>query len=138
MSVVRLGLRYFAWVFAAGFLLGVLRTVWLAPLLGVERAEIVELPLMVGICWWVARELFGGGGNVPMPDRRERFAAGAFALLCLLAVELSVVLALRGETLGAWAASRKSLAGALWVLSMLLFALLPGLVAVREAGAPPR
>ena len=134
MAIARLGLVYFTLVFAVGFALGVVRTLWLAPSVGAEQAEIIEIPLMMVVCWWVARYAIRGTSL----GSGARFAAGALALACLLTFEFTVVLALRDETLASWAASRASLAGALWAASMVLFALLPGLLAPREPGTGPR
>ena len=134
MATLRLGLLYFAVVFAFGFLLGVLRTLLLEPRLGAAAAELLELPVMTAISWQVARRLAARGRL----ERGARLLAGAIALGCLLAVELTVVLALQERSLAQWAASRASVAGAAWAASMVLFALFPGLVAPREPEAPAR
>jgi len=134
VAALRFGLAYFALVFACGFVLGVLRTLLLEPRLGPDTAELLELPVMVALCWFVARRLVARSALA----RRERIVAGAVALGCLLALEFTVVLALQGRTLEAWAASRASPAGAAWALSMVLFALFPGLLSPREPEASPR
>jgi len=46
MLMLKMGALYFAVVFAAGFILGIIRTFWLVPLLGVWLAELVEAPIM--------------------------------------------------------------------------------------------
>lgn len=134
MAALRLGLLYFAIVFAFGFLLGTARMIFLEPRLGADGAELLEIPIMTAICWFVARRLVARSALA----RPLRFAAGAIALACLLAFEFTVVLALQGRTLEVWAASRASLAGAAWALSMVLFGSFPGLLAPREPGAPSR
>jgi len=40
------GVLYFALVFAVGFLLGTVRTLWAVPRLGVRTAELMEQPIM--------------------------------------------------------------------------------------------
>lgn len=134
MAALRFGLAYFAVVFVFGFLLGIVRTLLLEPRLGADEAELLEIPIMIAVCWYVARRLVARSTLA----RRSRFLAGAIALICLLSFEFTVVLALQGRTLEAWLASRASLAGAAWALSMVLFASFPGLLAPREPGAPSR
>jgi hypothetical protein len=134
VAALRLGFAYFAVVFACGFLLGVLRTLLLEPRLGADAAELIELPVMTVLCWVVARRLVAR-----RPLRRSaRLLAGIIALACLLSLEFTVVLALQGRTLEAWAASRASPTGAAWALSMALFALFPALAAPREPDAASR
>ena len=53
--VVRAGLLYFALTFGAGFVLGPLRLLVLVPRLGARTAELVEMPVMIGITWLAAR-----------------------------------------------------------------------------------
>ena len=59
--VVRAGLLYFALTFGAGFVLGPLRILVLVPRVGERAAELMELPVMVGLSWlaarWVTRRL---------------------------------------------------------------------------------
>src|SRR6185295_16425138 len=55
--VARLALAYFASVFFIGFVLGVIRTLWIAPRLGEHVAELVEMPVMVAASFLVARVL---------------------------------------------------------------------------------
>ena len=40
--MLKMGALCFAVVFAAGFILGIIRTFWLVPLLGVRLAELFE------------------------------------------------------------------------------------------------
>ena len=49
--VLKAATAYFALVFAAGFVLGTLRTLWLAPALGPMLAVAAELPVMLGVSW---------------------------------------------------------------------------------------
>jgi hypothetical protein len=56
---------------------------------------------------------------------------GFFALALLLALELTLVLWLRGLSLESYFATRDPVAGTAYYVSLLVFALLPTLVARR-------
>lgn len=121
------GLAYFILVFAAGFILGVIRTLWLAPLMGERHAELLEMPFMLFIClafaFWLLRKFD--------LEVRSWLLAGGLALVMLVSVELTLVLALRGLSLDEYIAGRDSLALGAYVFSLLLFALFPALLAWR-------
>lgn len=46
---------YFSLVFAAGFVLGIIRTLWVISRLGVRTAEMMEAPIMFGVSIFAAR-----------------------------------------------------------------------------------
>lgn len=127
---------YWAWVFAFAFALGILRTLWLTPQIGALAATLCEVPLVLGMSWWVARRVtarFGiaGGG--------EALAMGlaAFALLMLAEVALAGVLA--GQSPMAWLRSLASPAGGVGLAGQVLFAAMPWWVAGRrQRGAQVR
>ena len=126
------GITYFALVFAAGFALGVVRVGWLVGLVGERNAELLETPLMLAVVFlaarWVVKRF-----RLP-PATGPRLAVGFMALALMLACELTVVLALRGLTLGEYLASRDPLAGGVYAVSLLLFALMPALLLLRAGG----
>ena len=128
----RAGLAYFALVFGAGFVLGPLRILLLVPRVGERAAELLELPVMVGICWlaarWVTRRF-----AVPA-SRGARLGMGALAGALLLAAEFALVLPLRGLTLAEYFATRDPVSGTAYYLAVLLMALMPLLV--RRDGGP--
>jgi len=86
MPVVIAGSVYFALVFLAGFVLGTLRTLVLAPLLGEMAAVVVEIPAMLAIAWlacgFAIRQLAVPAGFAP------RLAMGGIAFLLLMAAEM--------------------------------------------------
>lgn len=120
-AALRLGLLYFAAVFALGFALGTLRTFVLAPALGALGAVLVELPVILGAAWLICGRLL----------RRRRLSlpaaavmgATAFALLMLGEAALSVLLA--GRTLAQHLALYAEPAHLLGLAGQLAFAGFP-------------
>ncbi len=47
MQILKAGVLYFAVVFGAGFILGPVRILWVAPRLGTRMAELLEMPIML-------------------------------------------------------------------------------------------
>jgi hypothetical protein len=74
------GAVYFAIVFVAAFVLGILRVTFVAPALGDITATLLELPLMLAFSWvccaWVIRFL-----DAASLGRAIAMGATAFALL---------------------------------------------------------
>ncbi|RRQ24831.1 hypothetical protein D5687_01400 [Guyparkeria sp. SCN-R1] len=126
MRVLKAGTVYFLWVFAAGFALGVLRELWLAPWLGTRAAELAEMPVMwlviVLAARWTVRR-FALSATLP-----TRLATGLLAVGWLLLAEVALVLGLRGLTLAEYLGGRDPLAGTVYALSLLLMAAMPWLV----------
>jgi len=120
MTALCLGLRYFAGVFAAGFGLGTVRTLWLAPALGESVAVAAELPVMLGISWWWCRRVLAGS-SPPLPARA---VIGGTAFLWLMLAELGLSLAL-GRTLAAHVAGLLAPAALPGLAGQLVFAVLP-------------
>jgi hypothetical protein len=44
MPIVKAGVLYFALVFGTAFLLGIVRTLWIVPLVSARTAELMETP----------------------------------------------------------------------------------------------
>lgn len=125
-SIAAAGALYFLLVFAAGFLLGVLRTLLIVPRVGARRAELLESPLMlavsVWVAWWVSTRL-----QVPATVT-ARLAMGFVALGLMLMAEFGLMLRLRGLTLKAYIAGRDPVSGAVYYLLLLVFAALPSCI----------
>ena len=61
MAVIfRFAVLYTAIVFALGFVLGVLRVLFLAPVAGEVAAAAVEVPVMLALSWLAASRIFPG------------------------------------------------------------------------------
>ncbi|MCW3836301.1 hypothetical protein ACFQ1E_11260 [Sphingomonas canadensis] len=120
-SMIRAALAYFAIVFAAGFVLGALRTLWLAPAIGPMAAVAAELPLMLGVSWIACGWCLTRFGPLAAP---RRAAMGGVAFALLMASELGLALALGGTTNG-WAAALLTPQGLLGLAGQIAFAAMP-------------
>jgi hypothetical protein len=126
MRIAKASALYFFLVFAASFVLGTIRTLWVVPHVGMRGAELMEAPVMLGVsivaAGWVVRRL-------AIPYRiAQRLAVGLIALALVLSAELTVVLRLRKLTLAAYVAGRDPVAGTVYLLSLAAFAAMPLLV----------
>jgi hypothetical protein len=114
---------YFACVFAAGFVLGTIRTLIIAPQMGDLAATVLELPAMLALSWftcaWVLRQ-------TPVPrTSRDRLGMGMAALLLLLFAEAVISLAFGGLTLAQHVALYARAPILLGLAGQLAFALFP-------------
>ena len=123
---LRAALSYFALGFSAGFALGLVRVPILVPRLGERMAELVEMPPMLLVVILSARFVVRRYALDPSVGCRLR--VGATALALLLGVEFTVVLAVRGLTIGAYFATRDPISGGMYAIMLVLFALMPALV----------
>ena len=126
MRLLKAGVSYFALVFAAGFVLGVVRKLFVEPLIGARGAEVAEVPVMVGLsmlaAWYVVRRYCRGWSRI------KRLAIGAIGLALLVLCEIALVRLATGMTLGRYVASRDVLAFDVYLVGLTLFALMPALV----------
>ena len=91
MRVLLTGIFYVVAVFAAGFVLGVLRTLVLVPLLGALWAVLFELPVILTIAWLLCARILR---RWPLPpSAAARMGAVAFSLLMLVEASMSNLMA---------------------------------------------
>jgi hypothetical protein len=125
------GIAYFALVFALGFLLGTVRTIFVqdAPsairLLGV----LIELPIMLSASWFICRYIISRFAVAPRVVARAVMGSLAFALLFL--AELLVGALLFGRTPSEHFALYRDASYALGLAAQIAFALMP-LVQLRQ------
>jgi hypothetical protein len=120
------GLVYFGLVFGVGFMLGFVRVLWIVPRVGVRTAELLEAPLMLAVIYFSARYItqrFKASRSV------DYLHSGLLALLLLVIVEFSAVLALQGLSIREYLSERDPVAGAVYVVMLVVFAAMPWLVA---------
>ncbi|HMQ92949.1 MAG TPA: hypothetical protein PKA33_08380 [Amaricoccus sp.] len=127
---MRAGITYFGLVFAAGFVLGTLRVLLLAPLIGATGAVAAELPVMLAISWIACRRLVAA---FAVPDgiaARAVMGGTGFALL-MLAESLLGALAF-GRPLAAHVAELGTARGVLGLCGQIAFGLMPLVVRARD------
>ena len=129
MGLLRAALAYFLPVFALGFVLGTLRTLWLAPALGEVPAVAAELPVMLAASWLLARRVVR---RYAITATGAALAIGLIAFALLLLAELALAMTLAGQTPADWAAGLTRPAGALGLAGQALFALLPAMARNRR------
>lgn len=120
---------YFAKIFALGFALGVVRTLWLAPALGATTAVLVELPVMLGASWLVAQRLISAP---PAMAQAKALRVGALAFAMLMAAEALLAVTLGSQSLAHWSADLIRTPGWIGLAGQIVFGLMPWLAAMRR------
>jgi hypothetical protein len=123
---IKAGLAYFALVFGAGFVLGVLRVSLLVPRLGERISELSEMPLMLAVIVMAARFVIRRFA-VPLA-LPARLGTGLLALALLLSAELLMAVVLQERSLAEYVASRDPVSGSVYLAMLVLFALMPAFV----------
>ena len=129
-SIVFAGVAYFAIVFAAGFLLGALRVLLVAPRTGEFAAVAFELPIMLLIAWIAAARLIREC-RLP-PAASARLTMGIVAFLLLQAAETALGLFGFGRSIHDQLAAWGGAAGMLGLAGQLAFGLIPLLIGRLE------
>jgi len=87
---IQAGAAYFAIVFAVGFVLGAVRTLFITPALGELLAVLIELPFILGASWLACGWVLRRWPVAPAAGPRLQMGAVAFVLLILAEVILSL------------------------------------------------
>jgi hypothetical protein len=90
-------IAYWTLIFALGFVLGMVRVLWLAPLAGALPATALELPVMLAASWCVAGWLIR---RYAIASSGAALAMGVMAFALLLAAECLLAAAINGQTAG--------------------------------------
>jgi hypothetical protein len=131
MRIVKAGALYFACVFGAGFAFGSVRVPLLVPRLGVRTAELLEMPLMLGVIVFAARWVVRRFELPPTPA--ARLGTGLLALALALAAEFAFAAWLQGQSVAGYIASRDPVSGTVYAAMLLVFAAMPLWVARRHS-----
>jgi hypothetical protein len=121
--MLKSSLLYFLLVFGAGFLLGPIRVLLLEPSLGAERAELIEMPVMLVVILlaarWIVRRL-GTGARAA-----SGLGVGLLAVVWILAADTAVGVALRGMSPAEVFTRRGLVSGLAYYGLLAICALLP-------------
>ena len=126
MRLLKFSLQYFAMVFGAGFVLGVLRVSFLVPRLGERWSELIEMPLMLGVTVFAAIMLFQK--RLADFSAAELLTIGVLALSVLVFFEIGLVIGLRGISIPEYVAEKDPVSGVVYLVMLLIFALMPWFV----------
>jgi hypothetical protein len=126
MLALKSGALYFAFVFAVGFVLGAVRTIWIVPRIGARRAELMEMPIMLVVtivaAGWTVRRL-------ALPDELSvRLEMGSIAFAFMLVAEFGFVLWTRGLSIRNYLVTRDPVSGTVYYAMLVVFAIMPMLV----------
>ena len=124
---------YFALVLGTGFVLGTIRVPLLVPRLGERYAELLEMPFMLVAIILSARYVVRRF-RLP-PARSARLQVGFAALALSVLAELLLAAVLQDQSIAAYIASRDPVSGSVYLAMLLLFALMPFILARLRNGA---
>jgi len=120
---------YFSLVFGAGFVFGIARVLALVPRVGERWAELAESPLMLVAIIVSARFVVR---RFPAAQRPSYLVSGGIALLLLIVAEIFVVVAVRGMSISQYVADRDPVAGSVYIVLLIIFAVMPWLLSGKE------
>jgi hypothetical protein len=122
VTILRAAVAYWAMVFALGFVLGTVRVLGLAPLVGLVPATLIELPVMLGASWLASGWLVQRFG---ITDCGAALAMGGLAFALLMGAECALAVMLSGETPAQWLAGLRQSHAALGLAGQIVFAVMP-------------
>ena len=122
MSILKTGVLYFTLVFGAGFVLGIIRTLWVVPRFGTRMAELMETPVMLVVTIVAARWIVLHFAVPSTPS--SRLGMGCIALVLLLLAEFGFVLWLRGLSIRDYLATRDPVSGTVYYVMLAAFAVM--------------
>jgi hypothetical protein len=130
-NTIKAGITYFAIVLGAGFVMGSVRVPFLVPRLGERMAELAEMPLMFVVILLGARFVVR---KYTLPAHTPvRLATGLLALGLSLVAEVLLAAMLQDRSVVDYIASRDPVSGGVYLAMLVLFALMPLILARVEA-----
>lgn len=130
MNASRAAVLYFALVFGAGFVLGVLRITLLLPRLGVRSAELAEMPIMLFVIYLSAGYVISRvrpGASAP-----HWLFVGLLALALLVAAECTLAVLLADRSIDEYLQSRDPVSGTVYLVMLAVYTVMPWLRARRR------
>ena len=134
MRIIKPALAYFALVMGAGFVFGMARVPLLVPRLGERSAELLEMPLMLLVIVLAARYTVR---RFELPRALGlRLQVGFSALALSVFAELLLARLLQDQSIADYVASRDPVSGSVYLAILLLFALMPAILARKKKDGP--
>jgi hypothetical protein len=130
-SILICSLIYFIFVFSAGFILGTFRVLLLVPEVGERHAELIEMPLMLIVIYLSAKYVVYRFSK--LNNATAYLHAGIFALALLLLIEFTLVLGLRDVSFAEYISSRDPISGTAYALSLIIYSLMPYIIAKKTS-----
>jgi hypothetical protein len=124
IAAIIAGLLYFGVVFSLAFVLGVARTLVVAPWLGTTAAVLIEMPIVVSASFVAARHLLRRR-PLSLP---QRAAMGGLGFALTMASEAVLAGLIRDQSTGHWAAELFTPLGMAGLAGQLAFGAMPLLI----------
>lgn len=124
IAAIIAGLLYYAMVFSLAFVLGVVRTLVVAPWLGSTAAVLIEGPIIVWASWLAARYVLR---HRPF-SLSQRAAMGALGFGLVMGSEALLAGLIRNQSIGQWAADLITPLGLAGLTGQLAFGAIPLLI----------
>jgi len=135
MRSFKSAILYFVLVLGTGFALGSIRVSFLVPRLGERYAELLEMPIMFIAIVLAARYVVR---RFALPASLSvRLRVGFAALFMSVVAELLLAAAFQGRSVAQYIASRDPVSGSVYLAMLLLFALMPSILARLRSGHLP-
>lgn len=119
-KILTAALTYLGVVFGIAFLLGVVRVVWIVPVLGLRNAELAEQPVMLVVIFlaarWIVHRL------CDQFTRLEILSVGLIAFALLIIAEVMITLFIQPKR------PTDTVSGAVYFAMLGVFALMPWLL----------
>lgn len=132
MPIFKPAALYFAFVLGTGIVLGSIRVPFLVPRFGERYAELLEMPIMFVVIVLAARYVVR---RFDLPASLSvRLRVGFLALAMSVLAELLLAVALQGRSVAQYIASRDPVSGSVYLAMLLLFALMPSILARVRSG----
>jgi hypothetical protein len=120
-KILTAALTYFGVVFGIAWVLGVVRVVWIVPILGLQNAELAEQPAMLVVIFFAARWIVRRLGD--QVTKVEILSVGLIAFALLIFVEVMVALFIQPKR------PSDTLSGVVYLAMLGVFGLTPWLLA---------
>lgn len=131
---LRAALLYFALVMGAGFVMGCVRVPLLVPRIGARYAELAEMPFMLMAIVLAARHVVRRFVLLPRP--KVRLQVGFVALVLSVGAELMLSTVLQDRSVASYVASRDPVSGSVYLVLLMVFALMPAILAFHTVRPP--